>query len=271
MKIILVFSFVLTLLAFACNDNAENPSENEATISTTPVISYSVASRYPHDTASFTEGLSVYKGQLYESTGQPNTSWLGPVDSATGKILRKIILSGEFFGEGMTILNDKVYWLTWQSKKGFIYDLHTWKKTGEFTYPPALKEGWGLTNDGTYLIASSGSSKLFYLDPQTLTLVKTVNVSNDLGALPNINELEYINGYIFCNQWQTSYIYKIDPSTGKVLGRMDLKDAQQKILATHPGFNFEDNVLNGIAYDSSANKILITGKRWPEMFEIKIP
>src|SRR6202011_1649106 len=167
----------------------------------------------------------------------------------TGKINPKAELDRtKFFGEGICFLHDKVYQLTWKTKIGFIYDAKTFKKIGEFTIP--VKEGWGMTTDGTNLIMSDGSSNISYVDPVTFRLVKVVGVTDNNGPISNINELELINGFLYANQWQTNYILKIDPSSGKVVGRMNLESLDNEARNKYPGAE----VLNGIAYDSTTGK-----------------
>lgn len=264
-----------TLLAFAalfsaCKD-ADNPTpDNNGTAeAAAPLIQYTIANKYPHDTASFTQGLVVYKGQLYESTGSPgenisnNGSWVGPLDLKTGKGEKKAVLDKNDFGEGMTILNDKVYYITWQSRKGFVYDLATFKKIKEFGYNT---DGWGLTNDGQHLIMSDGTNKLYFYSQDSLKLLNIISVNDHNGPVANINELEYINGFIYANQWETPYILKIDPASGKVTARVDLSNLVTENRNAYPNAD----VLNGIAYDSVSGKIYVTGKKWPNLYEIKI-
>ncbi|HEX9513282.1 MAG TPA: glutaminyl-peptide cyclotransferase [Puia sp.] len=267
--------FIIILAFFASCNNASRQdtpaAEGEKTTDNTPpVINYSVVQVLPHDTSSFTEGLLVHDGQLYESTGtEPGMpisrkSLFGIVDPKTGKISAKAELDrNKYFGEGIAFLKDKVYQLTWTTKIGFIYDAKSFKKTGEFTIP--VKEGWGMTTDGTNLIMSDGSSNISYVDPVTFRLVKIVGVTDNNGPVSNINELELINGFLYANQWQTNYILKIDPSSGKVVGRLDLtslvNEARNKYGAS--------DTLNGIAYDSTTGKIYVTGKLWPNIYEIK--
>ncbi len=268
-KIVYTLIAVASISAVSCKDNEKPATDNSSSAEpAAPLVQYTVVNKYPHDTASFTQGLVVYKGQLYESTGNPseignNGSWVGPVDLASGKGQKKATLDKGYFGEGMTILHDKVYYITWQSKKGFVYDLATFKKIKEFSYNT---EGWGLTNDGTNLIMSDGSNKLYYYSPDSLRLLNIVSVYDHNGPVPNINELEYINGSVFANQWETPYILRIDPSSGKVTGRLDLTDLFNQAKAAYP----DADVLNGIAYDSTAGKIYVTGKKWPNLYEIRL-
>jgi len=261
----------LFTLFISCNNNdkpdtsAEKPVDNAP-----PAINYSVVRILPHDTTSFTEGLLFHEGQLYESTGtEPNMpesrrSMFGVVDLKTGKIDKKAALDrNKYFGEGITFLKDKVYQLTWQTKVGFIYDAKTFKPLGQFPIP--VKEGWGMTTDGTNLIMSDGTSNISYVDPNSFRLVKVVGVTDNNGPVTNINELELINGFIYANQWQTNYILKIDTASGKVVGRLDLDGL---FSTEHNKYALADT-MNGIAYDSTTGKIYITGKLWPDIYEIK--
>lgn len=262
--------FAVCLLV-ACNNSsnddtrADKPADN-----TPPTLDYTVIKAYPHDTSAYTEGFLFHNGQLYESTGtEPDMpanrrSLFGTVDLATGKITPKVEIDrNKYFGEGIVFLNGKVYQLTYTTKIGFIYDAKTFKKLGEFTFPS--KEGWGMTTDGTYLIMSDGSSNISYLDPTTFRLVKVLGVTDNNGPVSNINELELIKGYLYANQWQTNYILKIDPVSGKVVGKLNLDSLVGQAKNQYPGAE----VLNGIAYDSTSGKIYVTGKLWPSIYEIK--
>lgn len=262
---------IFTVLA-ACNDSGtpttDDTSKNE--VVAPPAIQYAVVNKFPHDTSYFTEGLEFHNGQLFESSGgnadeSPYPSELGLSDMKSGKNEPKVKLDKtKYFGEGITFFNGKVYQLTWVSQVGFIYDANTFKKIGEFKLPS--KEGWGLTHDSTHLIMSDGSSNLYYLAPDSLKLLNILRVTDNNGPVANINELEYIKGYIYANQWETPYILKIDPATGKVVGRIDLDSLQKEATAIHPG----SDVLNGIAYDSTTGRMIVTGKRWPYYYEIKL-
>lgn len=263
MKKILFILLSVSVILFSCEDSDQDQG---VMVPPTPSIQFQVVNEFPHDTASFTQGLLVHEGKLYESTGMPQTSWLGPLNLATGAIDKKVILPAEMFGEGITILNNKLYHLTWQNKKGFIYDPITFKKLGEFPY---VTEGWGLTNDGENLIISDGTSNLFYYTPDTVKLVKTISVTDNFGPVPNLNELEFIDGFIYANQWQTPYILKINPADGKVVGKLDFKKVQDQLQQQHRYLDFSNMTLNGIAYDSATKKIYVTGKNWPVLYEIR--
>ncbi len=267
----IVYTMVTGVMLFACSDTDSKGdiSGTDEGISAAPVIPFSIVNEFPHDTGSYTEGLAFYNGQLYEGTGaSPMVSnsgtWIGPVDISSGKIEKKVDLGTQWFGEGITFLNDKVYQLTYQTKKGFVYDAKSFQKLKEFTINSA--EGWGLTNDGKHLIMSDGTSSLSFLDPETLAVLNVIGVSDNNGPVGNINELEYINGSIYANQWLTPYILKIDPASGKVTGRMDFSKLIDQVNNLHPGAE----EFNGIAYDSTTQKVYVTGKKWPKLYEIKL-
>jgi|SRR5450432_26341 glutamine cyclotransferase len=267
--------FFISILAIACKDSSES-SENSGSVEgpaksdEPPAITYTVLNALPHDTSSYTEGLLMHQGKLYESSGAPQEiektkSIVGIVDPVTGKITVKAELDRKtYFGEGITILHDKLYQLTWTNKKGFIYDLKTFKKTGEFDIP--TKEGWGMTTDGNSLIMSDGSSNLTFLDPVTFKTNRIVGVTDNNGPVGNINELEYVNGNILANVYQTAYIIRIDPNTGKVLGKADFSNLVKEIKLKNPDVDY----MNGIAYDSANNKIFVTGKLWPNIYEVRL-
>jgi len=268
-KIFTVLASVFFLVS--CSNSGNDSDVNgKAEITTNPapaIINYTVVNVFPHDKSAFTEGLLVHDGQLYESTGgQPQSndfkSWFGPVDLKTGTFQKKVMLDTSYFGEGINILGGKLYQLTWQSHIGFVYDAKTFKKIKDF---PITGEGWALTNDGTNLIMSNGSSNLQYLDPETLRVLKIVGVTDNNGPVNNINELEYIKGYIYANQYGTAYILKIDPASGRVVGKLDFTSLDNELKAKYP----DALEMNGIAYDSAANKIYVTGKAWPNLYEIR--
>jgi glutaminyl-peptide cyclotransferase len=274
MNRVIPFLLILSLLA-SCNNSARNdaPATAEAAPDNTPpLISYTVMKALPHDTTSFTEGFLFHDGQLYESTGtepdMPDSrrSLFGTVDLTTGKITPKVEIDRKkFFGEGIVFLDGKVYQLTYTTKVGFVYDAKTFKKLGEFTIP--TKEGWGMTTDGARLLMSDGTSNITWLDPTTFRLVRVLGVTDNNGPVSNINELELIKGYLYANQWQTNYILKIDTASGKVVGKINLDALAGDIKNKYPGAD----VLNGIAYDSTSGKVYVTGKLWPNIFEIKFP
>lgn len=230
---------------------------------TTPLIEFSVRSTMPHDVSAFTQGLVIHNGQLYESTGQEGTSWIGIVDVATGVADKKVTLESSYFGEGITVFNNKIYQLTWKNKIGFVYDLNTFKRIGEFYYPG---EGWGITHDSTNLIMSDGTSRLTFLDTVNLKAVKFLDVYDSRGSVPLLNELEYADGYLYANIWQSSRIAKIDPVTGKVEGYLDLTLLRDQSVGRNPSAD----VLNGIAWHEGTGSLLVTGKFWPSIFVLRL-
>jgi glutamine cyclotransferase len=274
MKKVLFAAIVLLTILAACNDNndtgANNAGDTNNANAAPPAIQYSVVNKYPHDTSYFTEGLEFYKGQLFESSGgnadeSPYPSEFGTADLKTGKVTSKVKLDKtKYFGEGITFFNDKLYHLTWTGQVGFVYDANTFKLIKEFKIP--AKEGWGFTHDSTHLIMSDGSSNLYYLTPDSLKVANILRVTDNNGPINNINELEYVNGYIYANQWETTYILKIDPGTGSVVGKINLENLQKEAAALRPGAD----VLNGIAYNKETGQLLVTGKRWPYLYEIKV-
>jgi len=225
-------------------------------------IAYEVVNSYPHDPTSFTQGLLWHDGGLYESTGQYGQSKLRRLEFPSGRVLKEVKLSQELFGEGLALVNNRLIQLTWQSQRGFVYDLDTFKVEREFSYST---EGWGLTYDGKNLILSDGSSDLFYFDPQTFKTIRKLAVRMNGQPVTELNELEFIEGEIWSNVWQQDLILQIDPSSGTVRSFLDLKG----ILAPSDKTGVE-NVLNGIAYDEQRKRIFVTGKLWPRIFEIKI-
>ena len=251
--------FALSFFA-ACNSGTKPPDKPDP--NAPKGMSHSIVGTFPHDTSSYTQGLLIYKGDLYEGTGNYGHSMLKQVDMKTGKAIREISLDKKYFGEGVTILNDTVYQLTWKEKTAFVYTLKDFKKIKEFTVDI---EGWGLTNDGKNLIVSTGGSDLNYYEPSTFKLLKTQTVTDAGMPIGDINELEYINGFVYANQYQTPYILKIDPATGQIVAKADLTSMWNRIKAIDP----DADVPNGIAYDAATKKIYITGKWWPEMYEVQ--
>jgi glutamine cyclotransferase len=225
----------------------------------------------PHDANAFTEGLLFHDGQLYESTGSPaelaNTkSIVGPVDLKTGKIDAKIeIDKSKFFGEGITILNDKLYQLTYKNQICFIYDAKTFKPIGNYKYSNA--EGWGMTHDGKSIIMSDGTDKITYWSPADMSVEKTLSVKANGQAQVYLNELEYINGFIYANIWQTTQIAKIDPNTGNIVGVIDIANIFNDAKAKSANID----VPNGIAYNKENDQIYITGKLWKNIYQIQFP
>jgi glutamine cyclotransferase len=228
-----------------------------------PVYTYEVRDSYPHDPTAFTQGLVIQDGALFESTGLHNSSSLRKVDLRTGRVLKKVDVPAEFFAEGMTIFRGKIFQLTWQSPKGFVYDLNSFEKTGEFAYEG---EGWGLTHDDQFLILSDGTNAIRFLDPSNYAVVKTIKVFDGARPLTQLNELEYIKGEIYANIWQTDRIARIAPASGEVTGWIDLTGLLKIKNDSEPPVD----VLNGIAYDEAQDRLFVTGKLWPKIFEIKL-
>lgn len=269
----LIFIFTFVLITSCSNENktTETISINTTTENETPTINYSLINTLPHDTTSYTQGLLIHDGHFFESTGSPinqkqTKSVFGILDTTNGKINIKAELDRDkYFGEGIVIIKNRVFQLTWKNQIGFIYDAKTFKPQGQFTF--ANKEGWGLTTDGNYIIMSDGTNILTYLDPMTLKVIKTINVSNNGYAEDYLNELEYIKGYIYANVYQKNYIVKIDTTNGNVVGIIDLSSLDSKAKLKSQGAE----VLNGIAFDSISNKIYVTGKLWPDIYQIDFP
>lgn len=258
----LLLTFFLSCFFISCNDSDPEDNNTNTTIKAVPAISYSITSTLPHDTSYFTEGLEYYNNTLIESTGLNGKSKLVQTEPSTGKVLKSVNLDEKYFGEGITILNDTVYQLTWQEHVVLVYTASDFKKVKEL---PLNGQGWGLTNDGKHLIASNGSSELYFYEPHTFKLLKTVSVTERGSVVPNLNELEYVNGAIYANQWQQNYIYRIDPNSGEVTGKTDLSE-----LVTNARQQYVNaEVLNGIAYNQATGKFTLTGKNWPMMFEVQ--
>lgn len=265
MKMFSLASVILTTIVMGCSNNDTTTDyDNNSNAAATPAINYNIVATYPHDTSSYTQGLIIYNGQFLEGTGLKGESKLLQVDLKTGNAIKKIDLDPSLFGEGITVLHDTLYQLTWQEKVVLVYNAKDFKKIKEF---PLNTEGWGVTNDGTNLIVTDGSSNLYYYEPTTFRLLRTQGVTENGTPAVNLNELEYINGYIYANQYQYNYILKIDPQSGQVVGKLDLTEIVNRIDAKNPQADY----LNGIAYDKSTDKIYITDKLWPEMFEIQFP
>ncbi len=231
-----------------------------------PVLGHTIIQVYPHDTSFYTQGLTFYKGELYEGTGDPGyvgQTRLMKIDLKTGNALKKISLPGKYFGEGITILRDTVYQLTWQQNVVFVYTLKDLQKVKEYKLEG---EGWGITNDGQRLIVSTGSGVLYFYDPSTFRLLSKSSIMEGNSQTFNLNELEYIDGFVYANQYQYPYILKIDPAAARVVAKYDVTDMWKRVQAIDP----EVDVPNGIAYDSTTKKIYVTGKYWPEMYEIQL-
>jgi glutaminyl-peptide cyclotransferase len=261
---------ICLIFSAACSNNADKKNTTTTTADdiSPKQINYRVVKAYPHDTTAYTEGFLVYNGSLFEATGHTSSypssrSLFGVVNLSTGKIDKKVEIDKDrYFGEGIAFLHNKIYQLTDTTRIGFVYDEKTYKKLGSFHYDG---EGWGLTTNGVVLLMTNGSSNIYYRDPATFSILKTLGVSDNNGPVQNLNELELIRGYLYANQWQTDYILKIDTTTGTVLGKLDLSKLKAEVKQKYR--HAEET--NGIAYDSVGDKIYVTGKLWPSIYEIQ--
>ena len=262
-----LFGIILLTILFFVAVFLLKPGDSQRPISSIPSelvyrSGYKVIGQFPHDPQAFTQGLIFHEGYLYESTGLRGRSSLRKVDLVSGEVLQKVDLDDPFFAEGLTLWDETLVQLTWQEQTGFIYDLHDFTLVDTFSYST---EGWGLTHDGTNLIMSDGTSFLFFLDPHTLNVVRMVEVSEKGTPVIRINELEYVLGEVFANVWQTNTIVRIDRQTGEVLGWIDLEG-----LLPADNDPVTVSVLNGIAYDATHDRLFVTGKLWPYIFEIAL-
>jgi len=229
-------------------------------LSAVTISNIDVIKKYPHDNTAFTQGLEFHEGKIYESTGLRGSSELRKIELETGRVIQRRPLDPQLFGEGITILQNKVFQLTWKSGNGFVYDLDSFDLDREFKISG---EGWGLSNDGNNLLLSNGSNEILFLDPQTLQVLKRVSVTLNDKPQYLLNELEYVDGEIWANVWKKDEILRIDPLTGIVLGVLDVGTISERLS--------DDDVANGIAWDEEGRKIYITGKFWSYIYEIKMP
>lgn len=265
-----IFIFIVFLISCNNSDNANSTHLPATNNEAPPLISYNLIKVFPHDTTSYTEGLIYYNNALYESFGNYGKSGFAKINLQTGDREKIIKLDPKYFGEGITIFNNKIYQLTWQEKKVFVYDINTLQKINELSWP---LEGWGMTHSNDEIIISTGSSNLYFVNPENFSINKTVGITDNYGPVSNLNELEYVDGIVYANQYLTNNILKIDAETGKVLGKIDLTGILNQSGIVHDPAYYalnSGNVLNGIAYDSAHNSLLITGKYWPALFEIKL-
>ena len=226
-----------------------------------PFFGYQVVRSYPHDPDAFTQGLQFVDGVLYEGTGLNGRSTIRKVELETGRVLQKRDVPAEYFGEGIVVWNKDLFEITWQSHVAFVYDRETFQPKKQFSYPG---EGWGLTHDGTNLIMSDGTNELRVLDPTTFVEKRRIKVTAAGAPLRELNEVEYVKGEILANIWQTDMVARIAPETGRVTGYIDLRG-----LLTAPE-RARTDVLNGIAYDAKQDRLFVTGKLWPKLFEIRL-
>jgi glutaminyl-peptide cyclotransferase len=268
-KTLLTLCSIAIALAFAACDGgggaakAEFQQSDQMTAAPrVPTYTYEVVKAYPHDDKAFTQGLVFYQGVFYESTGLNGSSSLRRVELETGKVLKKIDVPTQFFAEGLTLLNGRLYQLTWQTQRGFVYDLDSFNKLREFNY---AGEGWGLTRDSRSLIMSDGSSRIRFIDPDTFEVQRMITVQDGRRDVTQLNELEYIKGEIYANVWMQDRIARIDPQSGKVNAWIDLSELRPPECRRD-----SQAVLNGIAYDEASDRLFVTGKLWPKLFEIKL-
>jgi glutamine cyclotransferase len=246
--------------ACACSPST-TPTPTAPAADALPAYSYDIVATYPHDPKAFTQGLVYTDGVLYETTGQEGESWLRKVDLATGAVLQQHDIADEFFGEGMVIWGDQIVTLTWRGEKGFIFDKATFAPKGEWTY---AGEGWGLTADDTQIFMSDGTAQIRKIDPATLQETGRIDVKMNGKPVDKLNELEFVKGEIWANVFETDRIARIDPTTGEVKGIIYLGGLLK------PDERRKTDVLNGIAWDKAGDRIFVTGKYWPKLFEIRI-
>lgn len=277
------FMFFAVFLSLACNDKPNRPNMNtpvnktngnssnttSKNTSNVPFYTYEIVNTFKHDSNAFTQGLAFQNDFLYESTGQKGSSSLRKVELESGKVLQKHDLANDIFAEGMTILGDKIYQISWQEGLAFVYDLNDFKLLKEFRY---AGEGWGLTNDGKNLYQSDGTHVIRIVNPENFETIRTIVVLDENGKpLLDINELEYVKGEIWANVWHSegigkpNHIARIDPNSGKLLGWINLDGISPDDIRRD-----SENTLNGIAYDAASDRIFVTGKRWKNLFEIKV-
>jgi glutamine cyclotransferase len=254
---ILQFFAFLLALSGACGVEGREPTDRSNFNQTVQVLN-----RFPHDTGAYTQGLLFHNGKLFEGTGVIGESSIREVELQTGRVLRRAELSDDHFGEGICIVGNRLFQLTWQSHIALVYDLQTFQVIDTLKYDG---EGWGLTWDGQALIMSDGSATLRFRDPQNFSVLRSVEVKNNGVPLKDLNELEYVDGEIYANIYRTDYIVRIDPNSGTVLSWIDLRGllrAEEKAANT--------DVLNGIAWDAATKRLFVTGKRWPVLFQIAV-
>jgi len=268
-----VFSIVILLIVCcgpaiteaqhnSIHQNSSSQTEQKKTGQSISSYTYSIVNIFPHDDKAFTQGLVFDEGILYEGTGLNGSSSLRAIKLETGEALKRLKLPARYFGEGITVFGNRLIQLTWRSGTGFIYDKTNFKLLGEFHY---RTEGWGITHDGRRLIMSDGTAHIYFLDPETYEMTGGIDVTDEDGPVTRLNELEYVRGDIYANVWQTDSIVIIDPGTGRVKGRIQLVK-----LLEHAGGDKGMKTLNGIAYDKETDRLFVTGKLWPGIYEIEI-
>ncbi len=256
---------IALLLTHACSDDPTGPKPpgpDTSTTDTVTIYTFEIVGEYPHDQDAFTQGLVYYNGFLYEGTGLWRASTLRRVELETGQVKQIHHLAPSYFGEGITIVGDTILQLTWQSRIGFIYNRESFEQVGTFGYD---REGWGITYDGEHLIMSDGTARLYFLDPDTYEVDHYVEVREEGAYIARLNELEYIRGRVYANVWLTDRIVIVDPATGDVVAWIDCTGLKEAGGITEPV-----DVLNGIAYDAAGDRLFVTGKLWPKLFEIDL-
>jgi glutamine cyclotransferase len=252
----------LAVAAAAC-DGEKKPDADTPAFPPAEIVGVQQVASLPHDTTAFTEGFFYHGGAFYESTGRTGQSLVRKVDPATGRVLKESKLAGQYFGEGLSMAGGRLYQLTWQTKIGFVYDTATFKQLGTFAFEG---EGWGMTTDGRSLVMSDGTSTLRFIDPASFAVTRTVEVIDGSQPVINVNELEWIRGEIWANVWKTNRIARIDPGDGHVKGWLDLDG-----LLPAGAVTSEEAVPNGIAYDAQGDRVFVTGKLWPRIFQVRVP
>lgn len=257
---------ILCAILFSCEQPREIQQDTSTPTPTTeqsvPTYSFRVVATIPHDTTAFTQGFEVYNGEFIESTGQNGQSSIRRVNMRTGAVVKREPLEAQYFGEGVTVVNDTAYMLTWLNQRGFVYDPVSLRRIREFRY---AGEGWGITSDGTHLITSNGSNVLTVMDPSTSAIIRSIPVTLQGSVVGQLNELEWVEGEVWANVWQTMRILRINPTTGNVVGVIDCTG----IIADGDRTPSMD-VFNGIAYDAKTKAIYVTGKNWPTIFQIEL-
>ena len=237
-------------------------TRSPAASSSSPFRDFVIVNEFPHDPTAYTQGLFLENGFLFEGTGRYGESSLRRIELEGGKVLQKVNLSASYFGEGVAALDGRVYQLTWRSHRGFVYDQNDFEPKGQFQYET---EGWGLTTDGQHLIMSDGTASLYFLDPQSFEVVRTLSVYDAAGPVQMLNELELVEGVVLANVWQRDVILEISPETGVVTAEFDLSG-----LVAYEGARSPEAVLNGIAYDAAKKRLFVTGKLWSRVYEVEL-
>lgn len=262
--VVILSAALLTLSGKAAEDSGHTEVTRARVLqqSKIPVYNYKVVHSYPHNRISYTEGLMLIGGVMYESTGLYGSSKLRKWDLHSGRILAEVRLGPHYFGEGVTVLDGLVYQLTYLENTAYVYDQNTLQRRGEFRY---VTQGWGLTNNGRQLLMSNGSSAILFLDPKSFTMKRRILVTDDVGPVGFLNALEFADGKLYANVWQTDFIAIIRPDNGKIIGWINLTG-----LNPEPAVLVYPYVLNGIAYDNDTGRLLVTGKCWPHVYEIEL-